>query len=159
MPLQEAVPAPPIENLPAPAGGFEYNVSAADPEVFVASLTGAVATGTNKGRYVNATDEVQTLREVRLSVGTAPTGGPLVVDVNVDGTSAFSVQATRPQVAAGQKTGKSSPARAGDRVVVQPGGVVTVDVDTVGSTVAGSDLTVAVDLVKIAPNNREGILY
>lgn len=158
MPLQAAVTAPDID-APAPAGGFEFDVAAAQPEEFRVRLTGAQTTGAGKGTYTNTDDLPLLLREVHLAAGTAPTGAALIVDVNVEGTSAFSVQATRPQLAVGQKTGSSTPARAGDPVVVAPGETITVDIDQVGSTVAGSDLTVVVDLVKRAANNREGELY
>lgn len=159
MPLEAAVPPAPITGLPAPAGGLLYDNSATNPERFTVTITGAVTAGTGKGRYVNDTGEVLRVREVNLTAGTAPTGAALTVDVNVEGTSAFSVQASRPAIAIGQKSATATPARAGSPVNVQPGEVVTVDVDTVGSTVAGSDLTVTVELVKLAPNNREGELY
>lgn len=155
MPLQEAVPAPPITDLPAPAGGFEFDVAAVDPDVFRVTLTGAVTTGAGKGTYVNDHPYPVLLREVRLHAETAPGAGGLIVDVNVEGTSAFSVQATRPSLAQGQTDSTATPARAGDRVLAQPGQTVTVDVDTAG----GSDVTVSVELVEIAEGNREGELY
>lgn len=159
MPLEAAVPPAPITGLPAPAGGLLYDISATNPERFVVPITGAVTAGNGKGRYVNNTGETLRLRTVDLVAGTAPTGADLVVDVNVEGATAFSAQASRPKIVAGQKTGSAVPARAGDPVNVAPGEVVTVDVDAIGSTVAGSDLTIEVELVKIAPSNREGELY
>lgn len=159
MPLQAAPPPPPITGLPAPAGGFAYDVSAASPEQFVVTLDGAQTVGTGKGAYRNTTGETLRLRPVRLRIGTAPTGAALIVDVNVAGATAFSAQSGRPQIAVGQTTGEAIPARAGDPVDVGPDEVVTIDVDQVGSTVAGSDLTIVVEMVKLAPNNREGELY
>jgi len=156
--LPTAIPAPLIDPQP-PAGGFEFDVAAVNPEEFRTRVTGAVTVGAGKGTYTNTQDYPMRLREVNLYAGTAPTGADLVVDVNVEGTTAFSAQTGRPKVLAGQKVGKAVPAQAGKPVDVQPGQSVTVDVDQVGSTVAGADVLVVVELVKIAPLNREGILY
>lgn len=159
MPIEAAVPPAPITGLPAPAGGLLYDISATNPERFVVTIAGAVTAGVGKGRYVNNTGETLRLRTVDLIAGTAPTGADLLVDVNVEGATAFSVQANRAKITAGQKTGSSVPARAGVPVDVAPGEVVTIDVDQIGSTVAGSDLTIEVELVKIAAGNGEGTLY
>lgn len=159
MPLEAAVPPAPITGLPAPAGGLIYDTSATNPERFVVALAGAATVGNGKGRYVNTTGETLRLRTVDLNAGTAPTGADLLVDVNVEGATAFSAQAGRPKLVAGQKTGSAVPAQAGLPVNVPPGGVVTVDVDQIGSGVAGSDITIEVEMVKLAPNNREGELY
>lgn len=159
MPLQEAVTAPTIENLPAPAGGLEFDIAKVNPDEFRIALTGAVTAGAGKGRYTNTHDYPVRLREVNLHAGTAPTGADLIVDVNVEGSTAFSAQTGRPKIVAGQTRGSAVPARTGDPVNVQPGETVTVDVDQVGSTVAGSDLDIVVELVKIAENDRSGELY
>lgn len=159
MPLT-AAPAPaPITGLPAPAGGFEFDVAAAQPEDWRTFLAGAQTVGVGKARYVNTENHVVRLRNVHLRVGTAPTGADLIVDVNVDGTTAFSAQTGRPKIVAGQTSGSAVPAQAGVAVDVPVGGVVTIDVDQIGSTVAGSDLNVVVEVVEVAANNREGILY
>lgn len=159
MPIEAAVPPAPITGLPAPAGGLLYDISATNPERFVVTLAGAATVGNGKGRYVNQTGETLRLRTVDLVAGTAPVGADLIVDVNVDGTTAFSAQTGRPKIVAGQKTGSAVPAQAGVPVDVPPNGVVTVDVDQIGSGTAGSDVTIEVELVKLAPNNREGVLY
>lgn len=160
MPVSEAVaPAPLINQPTAPAGGFEFDVAASQPEEFRVVLTGAVTTGANKGRWTNTRDYTVRLRAVNLHAGTAPTGADLIVDVNVEGATAFSAQSGRPKIVAGQTRGSAVPARAGDPVNVAPGETVAVDVDQIGSTVAGSDLDVVVELVEIAANNREGELY
>lgn len=138
------------ETRPAPAGGPAYTDSLTDPKHFTYSATGNVTTGAGKARFVNDTGETLRLRKVSLTVGTAPTGADLLVDVNVNGTTAFSVQANRPKVVAGQTSGSAVPAVTGNDVDVAPGAVITVDVDQIGSTVAGADLTVVVEAVKWA---------
>ena len=161
MPLTEAVPPAPTAfgSLPAPAGGFEFDVAMTQPEELRVFRAGAQTVAAGVGRYTNTHEYPVRLREVTLRAGTAPTGADLIVDVNVNDTTAFSAQTGRPKIVAGQTTGAAVPAITGDPVNVQPGQTVTVDVDQIGSTVAGSDLTVVVKLVKLAANNREGVLY
>ena len=88
-----------------------------------------------------------TVLGVTAAVNTAPVGSAIVVDVNRNGTSLFAVQANRPQIAAGANAtvGSAAPAV----VSLATGDYLTVDVDQVGSGVAGADLTV---LVRIAHN-------
>jgi hypothetical protein len=81
-----------------------------------------------------------TIAHVRASVGTAPTGSALIVDVNKNGTTLFTTQSARPTIAAGTNTVTTVPAV----TALAAGDYLTVDVDQVGSTVAGADLTVQV---------------
>lgn len=75
-------------------------------------------------------------------VDTAPTGAAVIVDVNKNGTTVFSTQSNRPTIAvsttfSGLVTNMNTTAfAASDKC--------TVDLDQVGSTVAGADLTVGV---------------
>jgi hypothetical protein len=78
--------------------------------------------------------------EVRVHVGTAPTGQALIVDVNDDGTTIFTTQGNRPTIADGTNDATSGAADGGTAVAKDS--VITVDVDQVGSGTAGSDLTV-----------------
>jgi hypothetical protein len=50
-------------------------------------------------RVYNDTGEDLTVTGVRASVGTAPTGATLIVDVNLAGTTIFTTQASRPAIA------------------------------------------------------------
>jgi hypothetical protein len=77
--------------------------------------------------------------KVRASVGTAPTGAAVIVDVNKNGTTIFTTQANRPTIAA---AGNASSDAVPDITAVAAGDYITVDVDQIGSTVAGSDLCV-----------------
>lgn len=97
-----------------------------------------VAVGTM--RLYNDTGSTITISTVRASVGTAPTGASLIVDVNLNGTTIFTTQSARPTITASSFTATGTPA-----VTAWTNGTyLTVDVDQVGSTIAGSDLTVTV---------------
>jgi hypothetical protein len=79
---------------------------------------------------------------IRAAVGTAPTGSDAIVDVNLDGASMFTTQANRPRITAGSTIGALT---APDITAVAAGQAVTVDIDQIGSSVAGSDLTVLIE--------------
>lgn len=83
-----------------------------------------------------------TISVVRASVGTPPRGGSVIVDVNRNGTSIFTNQATRPTIAAGAYTATGTPAV----VALRAGDFLTVDVDAVGITNPGADITVSVTI-------------
>lgn len=117
----------------------DVDVTPAEAHTFTA--TGTVAVTTGKSRLYLEDDYV--IESVRASVGTAPTGAALIVDVNRNGTTIYTTQSARPQVAAGTNTD------VGDTPAVTAlaaGDYLTVDVDQIGSTVAGADLTVTVRL-------------
>lgn len=119
----------------ATAAAARAAIGIADSETY--SYTGVVAAGVGVHRLYNDSGRARTITKARASVGTAPTGSSLVVDVNVNGTTAFS---SKPTIAAGANTGSATPSAP----TWADGAYLTVDVDSVGSTVAGSDLTVTV---------------
>jgi hypothetical protein len=106
----------------------------------VANLPGTVATGAGAARFYNKLGRTLTVYKAWASVGTAPTGASLIVDINKNGTTIFTTQANRPTIAAGTNFAES-----GTPAVTTwaDGDYVTFDVDQIGSTVAGSDLVVA----------------
>lgn len=104
------------------------------------STTGTAVVATGAHRLYNDTGGTLTVTTVRAAVGTAPTGAALVVDVNKNGTTIFPTQANRPSIAAAGFTATGTPGVTGWAA----GEYLTVDVDQVGSTVPGSDLTVTV---------------
>ena len=75
-------------------------------------------------------------------MGTAPTGAAIICDVNKNGTTIFTTQSNRPQIAASAQAGAEITNM--DITAFAVGDVLTVDIDQVGSTVIGSDLTVVV---------------
>ena len=83
---------------------------------------------------------------IAVTVGLAPQGGPLVVDIKRNGVSIFANDDDRPTIAAGTDLaviGTYDTALAqGDRL--------TVDVVRVGDTIAGSELTVVLRVQRTA---------
>lgn len=97
--------------------------------------TGAGVTPVNSSRP-------RTLLGVFLACNTAPTGAAILVDVNKNGTTIFTTQGNRPTIAISAKT---------STVIAVPdvttfaalSDVLTFDIDQIGSTIAGADLTIA----------------
>ncbi len=108
------------------------------------SYTGAVGTSTGQFRLYNDTGANWTILGVRASVGIAPDGDSMIVDINKNGTTIFTTQSNRPTIAAGDNT--SGNVTNMDVSSVAVGEYLTVDVDQVGSISAGTDLTVQVEV-------------
>lgn len=106
------------------------------------SAAGDVKAEPGTHKIYNDTGETLRILSVRASVGTAPTGSSLIVDVNLGGTTIFTTQANRPAITSGSTT--SGAVTSMNVVNWAPGQVMTVDVDQVGSTTAGKSLTVQV---------------
>ena len=103
---------------------------------------GVLATGTGVSKLpftMNAS-----IVSVLLAVDTSPTGAALIVDVNKNGTTIFTTQANRPTVPDADADGVGAEATP-DVTSITAGEYLTVDIDQVGSTVAGSDLVVSVE--------------
>jgi hypothetical protein len=123
------------------AGGGGLAVIEPYPYSIKGALT--VQAGTSfiytEGNYV--------VQSVRASVGTAPTGAAVIVDVNKNGASIYSATpANRPTIAVGTKTALGGTP---DVTTFALGDNLSVDLDQIGSTVAGSDLTVVVRLRRV----------
>lgn len=101
---------------------------------------GTLATGTGKARFY--VEEACVIKSVRASVNTAPTGAAILVDVNKNGTTIWSTQGNRPTIAISGFTSGSVTNM--NTTALAAGDYLTVDIDQVGSTVAGADLTVTV---------------
>lgn len=106
------------------------------------STSGNLTVGTGQHRIYNDTGVTQIIRAVRASVGTAPTGAAVRVDVNKNGSSIFTTQANRPSIPVSQFT--SGKVVNMDITTLADGDFITVDVDVIGSTIAGADLVVQV---------------
>src|SRR5581483_10147938 len=96
-----------------------------------------VAAGTGSYKVVKAL----TISGIKAKVATATTGASVIVDVHKNGTTLFTTQGNRPTIAA---SATSSASEVPDVTALAVGDVITVDVDQVGSTVPGADLTVTV---------------
>jgi hypothetical protein len=119
-------------------------VLAGDATTVVTTLTfavvGTLAVGTDKAPTIVAPCTL-TIVKVKVVVKTAPTGAALIVDVNKAGTTIFTTQGNRPTIAiSGTQADSGTP----DVTALAEGDKLTIDIDQVGSTIAGADLTVEV---------------
>lgn len=78
-----------------------------------------------------------TLSGITLKAKGAPTGAALIYDINKNGTSIFS---TRPALAANNTVGGTGAVFS--TTTLEPNSVLTIDIDQVGSTFAGSGVTI-----------------
>lgn len=118
---------------------------AASTKHFLLPYSHAGTLAPTTGTFRLYAERAMTITQVRASVGTAPTGAALVVDVNKNGTTVFTTQSNRPSIAAGSNT---ATATAINVTSLAAGDYLTVDIDAVGSTVAGADLTVTVEVAE-----------
>lgn len=107
-------------------------------ETYPFTIAGTVSVQTGRLRfYVEDPSEIQ---RVRCSVGVAPVGADLKIDVNLNGSSIFTSDPA-PVVLDGTFTAYidlTTP------IALAPGDYLTIDVDQVGSTTPGADLVVQV---------------
>jgi hypothetical protein len=79
--------------------------------------------------------------EVEVSVGTAPIGAALIVDVNVNDVTIFTTQSNRPEIAVSTFVDSSTTIQDASHT---NGQYITVDIDQIGSTSPGVDVSVVV---------------
>jgi hypothetical protein len=101
----------------------------------------AVTTGTHR-LYL---EHPGTITSVRAAVGTAPVGASVIVDVKKNGTTIFTTSGHRPTIAASTFTALATGI---DVPTVSAGDYLTVDITQIGSTTAGADLTVTVEVLQ-----------
>ncbi len=87
--------------------------------------------------------EAWSIIAVRASVGTAPVGASIILDVWKNGATIYTTAANKPTIAAGANT---VDAALPDVTSIAAGDYLTVNIDQVGSTTAGSDLVVEIVL-------------
>lgn len=124
---------------PGPAGplGPPATSNLLDQIIFSKEGDLVVETGSTRYRVIGS----QTVLGVYISVGTEPIGDDLIVDVNVNGSSIFTSSGSEPTIPDGTNTsGLATPAV----TTLSDSDYITVDVDQVGSTSPGSDLTVQI---------------
>jgi hypothetical protein len=100
--------------------------------------TSNLTAGTNKARFTMP--YAGTLTAVKADVNTAPTGSTLVVDINEAGVSVLS---TKLSIDAGESSSSTAatPPVISDSALAS-GAVISIDIDQIGSTVAGAGLKV-----------------
>jgi hypothetical protein len=110
-------------------------------QVQVFTVPGTLNTGVGRARFY--IPGPITLSNVRASVSNAPLGGDIIVDVNVNGSTVFTNQLSRPKILAGSIT---CPTATPNIQELTTGDYLSVDIDQIGSIFAGSDLTVQIEL-------------
>ena len=106
---------------------------------FVWTVAGGLTVNPDQGFHNRASGDI-TFVEAELCVKTAPTGAALIVDLKVNGVSLWALTpASQPTIADGDTEGQTV---AFDTTTASLYDVLSMDVDQVGSGVAGSDLTV-----------------
>jgi hypothetical protein len=123
--------------LNLPAGG----VLADGLPMFCQTFTimGTLVVGTGAARFYFP--RPITIVDIEVSVGTAPTGASVIFDVNKNGTTIFTTQGNRPTIAVSTNTDLSSTP---DITTYAAGDYMTVDVDQIGSTIAGANATITI---------------
>lgn len=150
-PEQSSTPSTPASGFrllyPKSTGWYELDSSGVERllthaiEAYPYSVTGTLTVRTGVSRiYVEGN---YTFETCRASVGTAPTGASVIVDVKKNGTTIYSTQSARPTIAVSTNSAVgNSPAI----TTFASGDYITVDVAQIGSTVAGADLVVLLRL-------------
>lgn len=123
-----------------PAGANGTNGTNGTTEISF-SIPGTLTVGSGEMRWYFT--QTVTVTNVVATVGTAPTGASLIFDVNKNGTTIFTTQANRPTITATNFTDLSSTP---DVTSFSSGDYITVDVDQIGSTIAGADAVVRIVL-------------
>jgi len=107
------------------------------------TFTGELYVVTAKPRYYATFDG--TITAIAVSVGTAPVGADIIVNLYINGTTIFDSPSGRPTISDGSYSDLSSTA---DTATLNTGDYLTVSIDQVGSSFAGSDLTVQIELTQ-----------
>ncbi len=108
------------------------------PRQAVFTVLETIDTNVGKIKLYNITGQTITLEKVFISVGTAPQGNSIIVDINKNDSTIFTSQGNRPVIASGLTTGYTTNLNI---TAWEDGSYLTMDIDQIGSTVAGSDLT------------------
>ena len=119
---------------------FSTLASAIRP-TFVFTVPGTLSTGTSVTPALVVNNSL-TISKVYAYAKTAPTGAAILVDINKGGTSIWSTTpANRVTVAASANLGTQT---SFDTSSIADEDILTIDIDQVGSTIAGADLTVEI---------------
>ncbi len=113
------------------------DIKVALEETYVFHLAGAVSAATDIAEEIRVHRRCH-VRKVYADIKTAPTNADMIIDVNNGGTT---ISATKTTIAATETSASNETI---DTPTINAGSVLTIDVDQVGSSEAGQDLTVCV---------------
>ena len=132
-----------VPQIPGVLQGMSAQINASySVERWMSLVPGTLVAAANVGNVIPVVVDTHVLPfilSVMIACKNAPIGASIVVDVNKNGVTIFTNQGNRPTIAAGQF---ASVARTPDIQNLTTGDLITVDVDAVGSTAPGTDLTV-----------------
>lgn len=100
---------------------------------------GELEVGTDLFGFVSPYD--MEVLNIIVGVKTAPTGADLIFDIHKNGTTMFTTQAFRPTLPEEELTAVPE---IPEVVTIERGDVLTLDIDQVGSTIAGENLMVTI---------------
>lgn len=104
------------------------------------TVPGTLTTGIGKGRFYAPVN--MTISNIRGYVATAPTGTDIIFDINKNGTTIFTNQATRPRIVENSNiTSVNTP----QIIALSAGDYLSVDMDQVGSSTPGADMTIQIE--------------
>jgi hypothetical protein len=126
----------------ATSTGLEYRSLTDDDTVEFTDDRLVLTAGNGTMRFYNRTASELTLVGAWVSAGVVPTGADIIVDVNKNGTTIYTTQANRPTVPATTNGGAISATP--DVTSFAVGDYLTVDIDQIGSTIAGGAITVGI---------------
>jgi hypothetical protein len=107
-------------------------------------ISGVLSARTGKLKLYNDSGRTRTITSIRASVDSSPGGGPITIDVNKNGTTLYTTQGNRCSIAAGAFTSKSTNMNISSW---EDSSYLTLDIDLVGVSIAGSDLIATVEWV------------
>jgi len=84
-----------------------------------------------------------TMQSVECRVSVAPTGSSIIVDINLNGTTIFTTQGNRPEIAVGTQEDTSG---VPDVIALTAADRIDLDLDQIGSSTAGDDLICVLSL-------------
>jgi hypothetical protein len=104
-------------------------------------IEGTQVTGTNLGpRYI--VPQNMTIVKAWAIARTGPTGADIIVDINKNGSTIWSTQANRLKIVDGQTTGNTTTF---NTTALSAGDYLDFDIDQVGSSVGGVDITIVLE--------------
>jgi len=118
--------------------GTIYELASSKP-TFTWSVVGTLTTGTSVSPIIGVPRTLTAIKAY-LYVKTAPTGADVIVDINKNGTSIWATTpADRPKILAGATSGNTT---SFDTTALAEGDILIPDIDQIGSTIAGTDITI-----------------
>lgn len=116
-------------------------VSVYFPSMATWTVAGSLTASKAPFRFYNCFGGARTITKVKLWCETAPTGAAIIVDIHKNGTTIFTTQSNRPQIAATANEGDSTTIEVPSWA---DGEYLEMYVDQIGSTIPGSYLVVHV---------------